>query len=1040
MLEDVPRDTSFAFIGRRAELEQLEAAWKRVVHGEPHLILVGGDAGIGKTRLVQEYVGLPAGERVVARGGCVPVAGGSLPYTPFVEILRTLASFSGPGYDPVVALASLASASRAELSRLVPALLPADSAAPISSPPESDESLARARLFETVLTYLLGVAGQAPLLLVFEDLHWADGSSRDLLSYIVRNLRTERILVLATYRTDELHRRHPLRPWAAEMGRLDVTERLELRPLEDDDLRADIADMLGPDVDPSLVDRIVERAEGNPLFAIELVASAGRGTDRRAMPETLRDGFLERVEGLGPDALLISRHAALFGRPVSERLLGDSTGLPANQLAAGIHEALDALLLTAVRHETGDRFEPRHALLGEAIVDDLLPGERTALHRRIADLLEAGAEGDDEPARIAGEIAHHRWETHDTELAVAASVRAAVAAADARAYAEAEAYWARALGAWPDEREVEGFDHPAALLRAADVARTLGDGRGRATDLATQALALIDRRQDPMRTALAHRQLGLTLGAVDARASGIHIAQAARLVPAGDAPSTAARILVVRAIFLADRMQFDRAESIARRALELDPRHEFPEVQPAALGVLGLRHHGRSEHAAAIELLTRLFELAEQVDDRSVMVYAGYGLCAGLNSAGLWILALQYHDRYVARIGELGVGRSWGSATLESRVEALLALGRWREAESLMEAMLAEHEVADSSWFAAVAAVVWARRGRVEEAAALAAIAAADRGVGLVDRLTSAGCLSARAEVALAKGQWAELRETAARAFATVPAAVRDTYPDLRAFALFGLQAEAELAFEARIRRNADDEAEAVGIARDLAAWMRNLARQVTERGEPLAATTLADAAMAEALLTRVEHRADPDAWRTALEQCEAVGNPYDIARVRHWLAEAILERGGSRSEAAAELTHALATATDLGAAGLERSIRDLARRARLELGATNAAAAAATAPGLTAAPIDDWPPVPMEPTVDRPAELVEPLTRREREVLRYVAAGWTNRRIGEALFISDKTVSVHVSNLMGKLGAANRAEAAIIGDRLGLAAPVEQP
>ncbi len=119
------------------------------------------------------------------------------------------------------------------------------------------------------------------------------------------------------------------------------------------------------------------------------------------------------------------------------------------------------------------------------------------------------------------------------------------------------------------------------------------------------------------------------------------------------------------------------------------------------------------------------------------------------------------------------------------------------------------------------------------------------------------------------------------------------TYPDLRAFALIGLQAEAELAFEARIRRDAEAEAEALGIARELAAWMRNLAQRVTEAGEPLAATTLADAAMAEALLTRVEHRRRPGRWRTALERCEALGNPYDIARARHWLAEAILDAGG---------------------------------------------------------------------------------------------------------------------------------------------------
>ena len=328
----------------------------------------------------------------------------------------------------------------------------------------------------------------------------------------------------------------------------------------------------------------------------------------------------------------------------------------------------------------GERFEPRHALLGEAIVDDLLPGERTALHRRIADLLAAGTDDDGEPARIAGEIAHHRWEAHDTELAVAASVRAAVAAADARAYAEADVHWTRALEAWPAEGEVEGFDHPAALLEAGEVTSNLGH-RGRGVDLASRAIELIDPRTDPMRAALAHQQLGLQLNTVDSHAASFNIAQAARLIPAVDAPPVAARVLVVRAVDLSWRLQLDRAEPIARRALELDARHEFAEVEPVALGVLGWCHLGRSEHAAAVEVMTRLFELAERVDGRRVMVYAGHAVSAGLNSTGLWSQALQYLDRYEARMTELGVGRSWGWWMHDARAAALLGLGRWQEAE-----------------------------------------------------------------------------------------------------------------------------------------------------------------------------------------------------------------------------------------------------------------------------------------------------------------------------------------------------------------------
>ncbi len=174
--------------------------------------------------------------------------------------------------------------------------------------------------------------------------------------------------------------------------------------------------------------------------------------------------------------------------------------------------------------------------------------------------------------------------------------------------------------------------------------------------------------------------------------------------------------------------------------------------------------------------------------------------------------------------------------------------------------MLVEVDVAEHPAFGAVAAVVWARRGRVEEAARLAAIAAADPNRAPVERVAPAMCLSARAEVALAQGHWTELRETVGRAFAAVPAKVRGAYPDLRPFVLYGLQAEAELAFEARIRRDADAETAALGMPATSPLGPGTCPR-VTDAGEPLAAATLADAALAEALLTRVEHRPDPDAW-----------------------------------------------------------------------------------------------------------------------------------------------------------------------------------
>ncbi len=245
---------------------------------------------------------------------------------------------------------------------------------------------------------------------------------------------------------------------------------------------------------------------------------------------------------------------------------------------------------------------------------------------------------------------------------------------------EADAHWTQALEAWPAQGEVEGFDHVAAWLEAAVAAEALWDP-WRAGSLATQAVAHIDPRVDPLRAALAHRQLGMHLSTVDRRAFSAHIGRAARLIEEAHAPADAARILASHAVVLGDRLQLDRAEPIARRALELNIRGGT-RVEPDALGVLGECRLGRSEHAAAIELLARAFELAMQLDDPRdySLIQAGFRSCCALNSTGRWSVMLEHHDRYQERIRELGLSRLWGWWLHDSRVAALpawtLARGR----------------------------------------------------------------------------------------------------------------------------------------------------------------------------------------------------------------------------------------------------------------------------------------------------------------------------------------------------------------------------
>jgi DNA-binding CsgD family transcriptional regulator len=1025
------RDTSPAFMGRRAELERLDTAWELAGRGEPQVLLIGAEAGMGKTRLVAEFLTRCPGARMTAVGGCVPVAGGSLAYIPFIEILRSLAAPNGPG-DPAEAFRSLAPASRAELGRLVPSLRSTD--LPFV---RSDDALARARLFEAVLDLVVGVSARLPTLLVVEDLHWADGSSLDLLGYVIRNLRADRVLILATYRTDELHRRHPLRPWMTEVCRLGLVDRLELPRLDPDDVRPEIARLLGAETRPALIDRIIERADGNPLFATELVAFVQRRGHAEGLPEILREGFLHRLEALSPDALVVVRHLAVIGRPATGQLLQQTCRLDPDRVQIALREALDGRVIAISLGGSDGRFEMRHALLGEAVIDDLLPDERTALHRTIADTLEVdddvGERGGAERARIAGEIAYHRWSAHDTDRALRASIRAAVAAGDARAFVEADAQWTRALEAWPVDGPgaIEGFDIATAILEAASAAAALGDYR-RAADLAERSLDRIDATAEPLRAAEVHRRLMWYLVFLDWRAAFVHSARAVRLLPRGEPPPGAARILADHAGLLAQQLHLERAEALARRALEIAGRGNRPDAEMLALHALGNCLASSSRHADAIEAHRRAFALADRLGDAEGLMATGNGLSWSLIDAGRYQEALGLGDRFAARVSELGLGRRCGWDLVSHRVEVLLLLGRWGEAEPALKTRLFERGL--SSWERALAAAPLAllrtRQNRIEEARELAELAGNDDEPWCPEPLASfdVGC-----EIALADRRWLDAREIVATAFGRVPVRVRPMAPDLRLYVAFGLQAEAELALEARVHRDRAGEAEAVRIARELAGWAHDLVVRVAAEGAPPAARTIADAALADALLTRVERQPDPDAWRKALELHDALGHRYTVAQIRYWLAEAVLDSGGARSEAAAELGPALETASELGAVLLEREIRDLAQRARLDLQAmAHVAKASPIADAAGGAPAGEG----RQAIRPDPDELVEQLTPREREVLGYLAMGWTNRRIGEALFISDRTVGVHVSNLMGKLGAANRAEAALIADRLGLIGP----
>src|SRR6266540_4593889 len=483
------RVTSPVLVGRVAEAAQLWAAFERAVAGSPATVVVAGEAGVGKTRLVSELLARARAHGALALvGGCLDVGEGVVAYAPMVEALRPLGELLGPEE-----LERVLAGARPELARLVPEL-----GAPVASVSsrggsvgaEATGVLEPGRLFELLLGVLHRLAERGAVLLVVEDLHWADRSTRNLLGFLVRNLRGGVALVL-TYRSDELHRRHPLRPFLAELDRSGRAQRLELGRLDRRDLAELLARILDEPAPPALIGEILARSEGNPFFAEELLAARREGAEGVELPEALRDLLLARVEALPEATQRVLQVAAVAGRRVDHELLAEVAAQPPERLVELLREAVAHHVLVVEGGSDGYAF--RHALVQEAIYDDLLPVQRGPLHaayaRALASRIEARGHG--ASAAELGRLAYHWYAAHDLGSALLASVQAGQAAEAAFALAEAVRHYERALELWeqaPAAAARSPLDRCSLLERAAQAANLAGEG--------TRAVALINQALD----------------------------------------------------------------------------------------------------------------------------------------------------------------------------------------------------------------------------------------------------------------------------------------------------------------------------------------------------------------------------------------------------------------------------------------------------------------------------------------------------------------------------------------------------------------
>ncbi|HET7676259.1 MAG TPA: AAA family ATPase [Candidatus Limnocylindrales bacterium] len=985
------------FVGRASELAQLGAVLARADAGKPAVVLITGEAGIGKSRLVGAFTtaSRAAGARILV-GHCIRLGGDEVAYLPFVELLRALAADAKPAE-----LLAILGPGRADFGRLVPEL-PADR----GGGEDETSALSRARLFERFLDAAERLGRDATTILVIEDLHWADTATRDLLLFLVGGVRRGRLLLLLTCRSEELLPGRPALELVQLLGRLDVVERMELGPLSREDLGAQLEALRGAPVPGPVVERIARRSGGNPMFAEELLA-AGEGSGGSALTVALRDLLLTRLSALSPAAREVLRLAAVAGERVDDGFLAATEQLPPDRLVDGLREAIEQGILVRAPGDSALRF--RHALLQEVAYDELLPAERRRLHAVIARALAAQPGSAVSPA----ELAHHWTSAEEPANALPALVEAAQAAEYAFAFEEAARLYQRALAIWdavPYADDRVGLDRVGLLQRASEACSLAGD-HPRAVQLASEALAGVDPEADPTVAARIHGRLRWSLWQSGDVPSALADAQRAVELVAGEPPSALrANALGQFAGLLHMTGRLAESERLAEEALAVARAAGAVAETALALGVRGLDRVAAGRIEPGLEDVRASLEMAIELGLPGPMALAYSRYAALLEEVGRWEAALAAAEAGLEAARRMGLERTFGTRLRATAAAALMSLGRWQEAEVMTRAGLALLGPG------AEGARLLLERARLEigrgetRAARLHLEAATASGLDPAGPDPAIATL-AGVELALAEGRLADALSAAAAGLAA--GAGRGLWRGrLRAL---GSQAAADAMREARTARHAARLAEARAaaetLARDAAAELRRLAAAGIEEAAVLSEQIQLERA-------RTDGRATARRWSRLADRWAALGLPADEAYARYRAGEAGLARAGGRAAAGDELRRAAALLAPVAQGPLATAVADLARRARIEL---DAAGASETSGAGGPAASDD-------------IGTRLGLTPREREVLALVAEGHSNREIAERLFISPKTASVHVSNILGKLNVDGRVEAAGIAVRLGLA------
>ena len=928
--EVTPERAQSAFVGRDYEFGELLLALGEACAGQGRLLLIAGEPGIGKSRLVEELIAHARMRGVRAFVGRCWEAGGAPPYWPWVQSLRAFVRDSDAAM-----LRSQLPASAAELAQILPELR--SQFPDLTEPGAVSGEGARFRLFDATAELLRTAAEAQPLLLFLDDLHAADHSSLLMLRFIARELGSIRALVVAAYRDVDPTVSRGLAETLAELGREPVTGRLVLGGLTEREVAECFGQTAGQPASAELVAALHEQTGGNPLFIGEIVRLLSiegipAGADAEvplAVPESVRDAIARRLTHLSPECNELLVLASVIGREFALGELACAGCVSEDELLGVLDEAMRARALSDVPGAPGHlRFG--HALIRDTLYEGLTTVRRVRLHRRVAETLDA-LYGEGSGPHLA-ELAHHAIAGCELDKGLDYAWRAADRAVALSAYDESARLYEMALGALElqvhsPEDEPELRQRAVELARRAAEAANLAGDHSRAGRLIRSALPHVDAGADPALAGLLRERLGRYLWAAGDSASAlIAYDEALALVPMDGPSSARARTLSAQGQALMLLARYRESKVFCEEAIAMARDIGAAAEEGHALNTLGLDLGYLGDVEAGVSSLLEARRIAEEIGDRDDIGRAY------LNLVELLVSAADQPEEAV-KVGldaveimrQLGLARDYGVSLQTTAARALLALGRWSEAQQHLDEAeeLRPDEIARTDLLHA----------RVELLVADGRHDAADQDLDelksrcahVVDPQHHAPLCARTAELAL----WRRRPDAATGAVVEGLGHLEGTDDAHLVGPLLSLGMRAA-ADAAECARDKEEPGELAAAASDGGALLER-SRTFAGGTSAVPASTLSHVAICEAEAMRLAHKPDAERWHAARTAWQALSRPYPAAYCAWREAEALLERGAWCSRAIAALEDALGIATQLGAAPLRSEVERLANRAHLE-------------------------------------------------------------------------------------------------------------